>query len=123
MTAGLGYGFFEGKIGSTPILQLGGQKRISRRVSLISENYIIADSKAGMGGLYGVKINWRRTSLGLGAAYLYTFPYDETETYTYYNGSQNITQTQTYRRGGEGFSTYIFPVYIDFTFRFGKGAK
>ena len=123
VTAGLGYGFFEGEIGSTPILQLGGQKRVSRRISLISENYIVLDSKAGMGGLYGIKVNWRRTSLGLGAAYAYAFPYEETSTYTYYNGSQYVTGTQTYRNGGGGGSTYIIPVYIDFTFRFGKGVK
>ena len=123
VTAGLGYGFFEGEIGSTPILQLGGQTRVSRRVSLISENYIILDSKAGMGGLYGIKINWPRTSLGLGAAYGYAFPHEKIETYTYYNGSQNVTVTQTTQQGGQGFSTYIIPAYIDFTFRFGKGVK
>ena len=123
VTAGLGYGFFEGEIGTTPILQLGGQTRVSRRVSLISENYIILDSKAGMGGLYGIKVNWHRTSLGLGAAYGYAFPHEKTETYTYYNGSQNVTVTQTTQQGGQGFSTYIIPAYIDFTFRFGKGVK
>lgn len=123
VTAGLGYGFFEGDIGSTPLLLIGGQKRVSRRISLISENYILADSQAGMGGLYGIKINWRRTSLGLGAAYAYTFPHDQTETYTYYNGTQFVTTTQTYRQGGSGFSTYILPVYYDFTFRFGKSVK
>ncbi|OGX81732.1 hypothetical protein BEN48_05740 [Hymenobacter glacialis] len=123
VTAGLGYGFFEGEVGSTPILQFGGQKRVSRRVSLISENYIIADSKAGMGGLYGIKINWRRTSLGLGAAYLATFPHDRTESYTEYNGSQYVTTTRTYRQGGDFFTSYIIPLYYDFTFRFGKGVK
>lgn len=124
VTAGLGYGLFEGEIGSTPILQLGGQTRVSRRVSLISENYIIADSRAGLGGLYGIKINWRRTSLGLGAAYAYAFGYDETSTYTFYSSNGTpYTSTQTYRQGGSGGTTYIVPVYYDFTFRFGKGAR
>ena len=123
VTAGLGYGFFEGEIGSTPILQLGGQTRVSRRISLISENYIIVDSRAGMGGLYGIKVNWPRTSLGLGAAYFYTFPYDDTSTHTYYNGSQYVTSTQTTHYGGQGYSTFILPAYIDFTFRFGKGLR
>lgn len=121
LTFGLGYGFFQGNVGSTPVLQIGGQKRISRRISLVSENYIIANSKAGMGGLYGVKINWRRTSLGLGAAYLYSFPYTETSTnYNYYTGQ---TYTETRRIGGQFGSTYILPVYVDFNFRFGKGSK
>ncbi|MBT9391978.1 hypothetical protein KLP40_02275 [Hymenobacter sp. NST-14] len=98
-TAGIGYGFAGGDIGSTPVLQLGGQKRISRRVSLITENYIIANREAGMGGLYGAKINWKRTSLGLAA--LYVIPYD----------------------GDYAFSTYVIPAFIDFTFRFGKPAR
>ena len=110
-TAGLGYGFVDNEIGSTPLLMLGGQTRVSRRVSLLTENYIIADADAGMGGLYGMKVNWRRTSLGLGALYFYTFP--RTENFGF--GNQ--------RSGGEFFSTYILPVYIDFTFRFGKGLK
>lgn len=111
VTAGLGYGFFEGKIGSTPILQMGGQKRVSRRISLISENYVVLDSHAGIGGLYGAKINWRRTSLGLGALYVYSFGYEEK-----YSG-------QTFYYGASGFTTYILPAYIDFTFRFGKATK
>ena len=125
LTLGLGYGFVQGEIGRTPVVQVGGQTRVSRRVSLVSENYIIADSRAGLGGLYGLKINWRRTSLGLGALYFQTFGYDEqvtnalynpnTGTYTYY--------TTTQRQKGTGFSTYIIPVYYDFSFRFGKGAK
>ena len=110
-TFGLGYGFVAGEIGSTPVLQVGGQKRVSRRVSLVSENYIIADSRAGLGGLYGVKINWRRTSLGLGALYVYGFGYEDD-----FNGRNS-------GRPGYGFSTYVLPVYYDFTFRFGKGAK
>jgi len=124
VTVGLGYGFFESNIGSTPIVQVGGQARISRRISLVSENYIIADSHAGMGGLYGIKINWRRTSLGLGAAYAYIFGYDDTYTSTYYNSNGTpYTTTQTSHQGGNGGSTYIIPVYYDFTYRFGKGAK
>ncbi|MDB5235389.1 MAG: hypothetical protein JWR44_2382 [Hymenobacter sp.] len=110
-TVGLGYAFVQGDIGSTPIVQIGGQTRVSRRVSLISENYIVADAKAGMGGLYGLKLNWRRTSLGLGAAYFYAFSYDDSN-YGY-----------TSSQGGYGFTTYVVPVYADFTFRFGQGAK
>lgn len=100
LTLGLGYGFVSGEIGSTPVVQLGGQKRVSRRISLVSENYLIADSEAGLAGLYGIKINWRRTSLGLAGAYALAY------------GSVE-----------DSFTTYIVPVYIDFTFRFGKPAR
>ncbi len=98
-TVGLGYGFAGGEIGSTPVLQVGGQRRMSRRVSLITENYIIANSNSGLGGLYGAKINWQRTSLGLGAVYF--LPFD----------------------GSYAFSTYVIPAYIDFTFRFGNSKR
>ncbi|GAA4360892.1 hypothetical protein GCM10023185_27670 [Hymenobacter saemangeumensis] len=111
-TAGLGYGFVDNEIGSTPIIMLGGQTRVSRRVSLLTENYIVADAEAGMGGFYGMKLSWRRTSLGLGALYFYSFPYTED-----YGSGFRV------ERPGRFFSTYLIPVYIDFTFRFGKGAK
>ena len=111
-TVGLGYGFVQGDIGKTPIIQVGGQRRVSRRVSLVSENYIIADAKAGMGGLYGIKLNWRRTSLGMGALYFYTFPYTENNGYNYPD-----------KQGGYFISSYVIPLYFDFTFRFGKGAQ
>ena len=99
LTAGLGYGFAGNNIGSTPVLQLGGQKRVSRRISLISENYFIANGDSGVGGLYGLKVNWRRTSLGLAAAYV--LPY----------------------HGDYAFSSYVIPLYYDFTFRFGKPGR
>ena len=110
-TVGLGYGFKSGNNGSAPVMLLGGQTRVSRRISLVSENYIIADSEAGMAGLYGIKVNWRRTSLGLGA--LYVIKYNSRD---YYSGGLN-------NGGPSGFTTYIVPVYYDFTFRFGKAGR
>lgn len=111
-TVGLGYGFVEGNIGKTPILQVGGQTRVSRRISLVSENYIVAAAEGGMGGLYGLKLNWRRTSFGMGALYFYAFPYTENHGYGYSS-----------RQGGTFFSSYVIPLYFDFSFRFGKGAR
>ena len=68
-----------------------------------------------MGGLYGIKINWRRTSLGLGAAYAYIFGYDEQVTNYYYNGSGSyVPYTYTQHQNAVGGSTYILPVYYDF---------
>ena len=122
LTLGIGYGFTSGEIGSTPVFQLGGQKRISRRISLLSENYIVADSRAGMGGLYGVKFNWRRTSLGVAAAYAYIFGHDEQDVYYTYNPNTGMNTPQVINRRVEGEfgSSYIIPVYLDFAFRFGK---
>jgi hypothetical protein len=100
VTVGLGYGFASGGVGSTPTLLLGGQRRISRRVSLLTENYIIANSDAGAFGLYGLKLNWRRTNMGIAAGYF--LPFD---------GGRNADAIYT---------SYIVPVYLDFSFRFGK---
>jgi hypothetical protein len=100
VTVGLGYGFASGGVGSTPTLLLGGQRRISRKVSLLTENYLIANSGAGAFGLYGLKVNWRRTNLGIAAGYF--LPFDAS------SGDQSL------------YTSYIVPVYLDFSFRFGK---
>lgn len=122
LTVGLGYGFTSGEIGKTPVIQLGGQKRISRRISLVTENYIVADSRAGLGGLYGIKFNWRRTSLGVAAAYAYLYSHDEQQiNYTYNpNTGAYIPYTSTQHVDSQFAATYIIPVYLDFAFRFGK---
>lgn len=122
LTLGLGYGFTSGEIGRTPVLQLGGQKRLSRHLSLVSENYLVTDSKAGMGGLYGLKFNWRTTSLGVAAAYVYLYPHDEDQPSYFYNpttGTYTYSTTKQHVNGQFG-STYIIPVYVDFAYRFGK---
>lgn len=122
LTLGLGYGFTSGEIGRTPVLQLGGQKRISRRLSLVSENYLVTDSHAGMGGLYGLKFNSRSTSLGVAAGYVYLYPHDENQiNYTYNPNTGTYTPyTSKERVTGKFIGTYIIPVYIDFAYRFGK---
>jgi hypothetical protein len=100
VTVGLGYGFASGGVGSTPTLLLGGQRRILRKVSLLTENYLIANADAGAFGLYGLKVNWRRTNLGIATGYF--LPFDGS------SGDQGL------------YTSYIVPVYLDFSFRFGK---
>lgn len=41
VTLGLGYGFAGGDIESKPLVMLGGEKRLSRRIAVVSENYIL----------------------------------------------------------------------------------
>ena len=81
------------------MFQFGGQTRVSRRLSLLSENYLI--NEVGMGGLYGVKINWPRISFGVAAAYRLNF-----------SAANDV-----------GSGTGIIPVYYDFTYRFGKTGR
>ena len=40
-TAGFGYGFVDGDLGQKPMIMLGGEKRLSRRIAFVTENWII----------------------------------------------------------------------------------
>lgn len=112
VTLGVGYTFADygiydnGDHGSF-VFQLAGQTRIARRVSLVSENYLIADSRPVLAGLEGVRLNWPRVSVGIAALLYCEFPYDV-----------DYGMGFTDRVGGE---VYLVPAYVDFTFRFGKG--
>jgi len=43
LTVGLGYGFVEDEIVDKPMFMIGGEKRLSRRVSFVSENWIFPE--------------------------------------------------------------------------------
>jgi hypothetical protein len=96
LTFGLGYGFGEGGFGNRPVFVLGGASRVGRRISLVSENYLFAvggtDNLAL--GLYGLRLSWPILSFSLGAGYAI---YDQ-----------------------RFLSTYVYPLYLDLTFRFGQ---
>lgn len=108
LTLGLGYGFTgqgsrngfptEQGFGKSPVAVLSGATRVSRRLSLMSENYLITADSGGMYGLYGVRLNWPRTTFGIGS--LYAAPFD-----------------------GFGFFGYVYPLYLDLALRFGKTSQ
>jgi hypothetical protein len=52
-TAGLGYGFADGELADSPMVMLGGEYRLSRRVSFVSENWLFPgmDQPLVSGGL------------------------------------------------------------------------
>jgi hypothetical protein len=68
VTAGLGYGYWRSKSSdaATPVVMLGGEKRLSRSVKLITENYAIRGGGLMTGGLRLIRdrVTW---DLGLGA--------------------------------------------------------
>lgn len=105
---GIGYGFAGGGIGSTPALYLAGQTRVSRRVSLMTENYIIAAQSPVFFGLYGIKLNWPRLSLGIASGYA--------------GKIDNSNRNNGYYSSDDSFFAfgYVYPVYLDLSFRFGK---
>lgn len=103
LTFGLGYGFTGGNtdeqgFGKSPVAVLSGATRVSKRLSLMSENYLITSGSGGIGGLYGVRLNWARTTFGIGSFYVAPFK-------------------------SEGAFGYIYPVYLDLSLRFGKTAQ
>ena len=65
-TLGLGYGFADGSTGSSPVLLLGGAKRLSRGFSLLNETYIFSE---GALGLIGGRLQGERYGGSLGFAY------------------------------------------------------
>ncbi len=49
-TAGLGYGYTNGKLASNPAVLLGAESRISPRVSFVTENYLLPGGIVILGG-------------------------------------------------------------------------
>lgn len=55
VTVGVGYGFAGGDIESKPVAMLGGEKRISRRVALVTENYLLPTSEDNLVYSFGLR--------------------------------------------------------------------
>jgi len=55
VTVGRGYGFAGGDIESKPVAMLGGEKRISRRVALVTENYLLPTSEDNLVYSFGLR--------------------------------------------------------------------
>ena len=55
VTAGVGYGFAGGEIESKPVAMLGGEKRVSRRVALVTENYLLPTSENNLVYSFGLR--------------------------------------------------------------------
>lgn len=93
VTLGLGYGVGSNGIGSTPVVVLGANARVSRLFSLVNETYLFDPSTSGSGlaGLAGLRYAAPRFSGSLGALY--------------------------YAARNDGG---LYPAYLDVAFRFGK---
>ena len=55
VTVGVGYGFAGGDIENKPVAMLGGEKRISRRVALVTENYLLPTSENNLVYSFGLR--------------------------------------------------------------------
>jgi hypothetical protein len=65
VTVGLGFGYGGGGFGDNPIVMIGGEKRVARRVSLLSENYIVTGVTDGTLVSYGLRFFGDRLSVDL----------------------------------------------------------
>lgn len=54
-TFGVGYGFAGGEIESKPVAMLGGEKRLSRRIALVTENYLLPISDNNLVYSFGLR--------------------------------------------------------------------
>ena len=64
LSAGLGYGFVDGDLADRPALMVGGEKRLSEHISLVSENYILPDTDPLVS--YGMRFFGRKLSVDFG---------------------------------------------------------
>jgi hypothetical protein len=62
VTFGTGLVFAQSDLGDEPVLMLGGERRIARRVSLATENYLVPRTGGGLVS-YGVRIFGERMSV------------------------------------------------------------
>jgi hypothetical protein len=64
VTIGTGFVFAQSDIGEEPLIMLGGERRVARRVSLATENYFIPGESTGLVS-YGVRLFGERMSVDL----------------------------------------------------------
>ena len=62
---GAGWGYAGGRISGTPALMLGGAKRVSDRVSLVTENYAVPSVSDDIGLMYGMRFMGEKLSVDL----------------------------------------------------------
>lgn len=67
LTGGLGWGFVDGEFSSRPIITIAGMTRVSRKLSLISENWFIPEGEGGYYPLvsYGMRFMGEKISVDL----------------------------------------------------------
>ena len=65
LTAGLGYGFVGGDLADRPMVMIGGEKRLTRRTALVTENWIFPGVEDPLIS-YGIRFFGKRLSVDLG---------------------------------------------------------
>ncbi|HEX8656277.1 MAG TPA: hypothetical protein VF690_02010 [Hymenobacter sp.] len=107
VTAGVGYAFVGGESFSRPVFLLGGATRVSRRISLVNETYILNITESGdrvtlFGGIAGLRVSGQRLSGSLGLMY------------GFYNSSDSYNGGVDSDFGGDALP------FVEVTYRFGR---
>jgi hypothetical protein len=89
ITAGLGYGFAGTTVARNPVAMIGGEFRVARNLALVTENYIIPDTRANPLYSYGIRLMGEKMTVDLAL----------------------------FNLSGEGGTGIGFP-YVDFVFKF-----
>ena len=66
LTTGVGYGFSGSELSDKPIFLVGGEKRIARRLALVTENYIIPDLDENPVYSFGIRLMGEKLTVDLG---------------------------------------------------------
>ena len=64
LTFGLGYGFVDNELADKPLILIGGEKRLSRRIGFVSENFIFPGVDNPMVS-YGIRFFGEKLSVDL----------------------------------------------------------
>ena len=64
ITAGIGYGYRDGDLTDRPFIMIGGEKRLSRRIAFVTENWIVPGTDPLVSG--GFRFFGRKMSVDLG---------------------------------------------------------
>lgn len=66
LTLGIGYGFAEGEISQSPVFNFSGMTRISKKISLVTENWWISGGENTLVVSYALRIFGEKMSVNLG---------------------------------------------------------
>ncbi len=69
-TLGVGFGYIEGDISEKPVITLSGMKRLSRKTSLVTENWLFTSNTDFSGSMYSYGIRFMGERLTVDLAFL-----------------------------------------------------
>lgn len=70
ITAGMGWGFYEGEFSGRPILTVSGMKRFKRRASFVSENWFVPFDEGSYYGLFSYGIRFFSEKIAVDLAFI-----------------------------------------------------